>query len=223
MKEKLVSEGKCLYCGKTFSKREIGKHLDSHLSKMETEDSSKKPVTYCHIVVEADVMFLHLLVKGNATMEKIDKYLRAIWLECCGHCSNFGYKNDEIPMKQKVFSVFGSYDKIFHEYDYGTTTTVNLKELNNYKLNHKEDILLLSRNEPLRFLCSKCGKKPAVNVCTVCNYDMFCETCSLVHETECDDFDDYANMPVVNSPRMGECGYMGGEIDLERDGYFKQP
>ena len=26
---------------------------------------------------------------------------------------------------------------------------------------------------------------------------------------------------VVNSPRMGECGYEGGSIDLERDGVYK--
>jgi hypothetical protein len=26
-----------------------------------------------------------------------------------------------------------------------------------------------------------------------------------------------AQMPVVNSPRMGECGYEGGTIDIERD------
>ena len=38
-------------------------------------------------------------------------------------------------------------------------------------------------------------------------------------KSECSDFDDYASMPVVNSPRMGVCGYEGGSIDLERDTY----
>ena len=32
----------------------------------------------------------------------------------------------------------------------------------------------------------------------------------------------YSCMPVVNSPRMGECGYTGGSIDLERDGVYKE-
>jgi len=27
-------------------------------------------------------------------------------------------------------------------------------------------------------------------------------------------------MPIVNSPRMGVCGYEGGVIDIERDGVF---
>ncbi|MFZ6013821.1 MAG: hypothetical protein ACOYXT_26005 [Bacteroidota bacterium] len=40
------------------------------------------------------------------------------------------------------------------------------------------------------------------------------------HEEECDYFLDYAKMPVINSPRMGICGYSGGSIDIERDGIY---
>jgi hypothetical protein len=29
-------------------------------------------------------------------------------------------------------------------------------------------------------------------------------------------------MPIVNSPRMGECGYEGGRIDKKRDGVFEK-
>lgn len=32
MTEELKSEGKCLYCGKMFSQKEIGKHLAEHLT-----------------------------------------------------------------------------------------------------------------------------------------------------------------------------------------------
>lgn len=48
--------------------------------------------------------------------------------------------------------------------------------------------------------------------------DSFCEKCAEKHGKKCDDFADYAGMPVVNSPRCGVCGYEGGIIDLERDG-----
>jgi hypothetical protein len=74
-------------------------------------------------------------------------------------------------------------------------------------------------------MCSSCGKKPATQICTVCFYNedaMFCDNCSKKHAKQCDDFDDYAAMPVVNSPRMGVCGYEGGDIDIERDGIIKQ-
>jgi len=74
-------------------------------------------------------------------------------------------------------------------------------------------------------MCTSCKKKPAINICVVCCYEemaFFCEKCSVIHAETCEDFADYAEMPVVNSPRMGECGYTGGRIDTKRDGVYKK-
>lgn len=221
----LTSEGKCLYCKQVFSQKEIGKHLAKHLADKEKPDTGTSTQTYCHVEVESDLMFLHLLVKGTATMKTIDKFLRDIWLECCGHMSAFGHKNFKVAMSHKVQDVFEPKVKIFHDYDFGTTTRVFLKGLKHYQMNMKESIVLLSRNEPLKRMCVMCKKEPAINICSCCNWDLdayFCEKCSKKHEKVCDDFADYACMPVVNSPRMGECGYEGGHIDLERDGVYKK-
>lgn len=220
MTEELKSEGKCLYCGKMFSQREIGKHLAEHLTIMEKESAGKTVTNYVHVEVEAGEMFLHLLVKGNAQMKVIDQFLRDIWLECCGHLSAFGHKNFKVAMSHRVEDVFQPRIKIYHDYDFGTTTRVFLKAHKHYQLNLKEKIILLSRNEPLKIMCSMCKKEPAVNICTACWYEeeaFYCEACSEKHAEECEDFNDYAQMPVVNSPRMGECGYTGGTIDLVRD------
>ena len=224
MTQELKSEGKCLFCGKMFSKRGIGKHLATHLAQMQKESDENK-INYVHVEVEAFVMFLHLLVKGDAQMKVIDKFLRDIWLECCGHLSAFGHKNFKIAMSRRVEDVFQPRIKIYHDYDFGTTTRVFLKAYKHYQLNLKEKIILLSRNEPLKIMCSMCKKKPAVNICTACWYEkeaFFCEACSEKHAEVCEDFNDYAQMPVVNSPRMGECNYTGGTIDLERDGPYKR-
>ena len=221
----LTSEGECLYCKQVFSQKEIGKHLAKHLVDKEKNDTGTSTQTYCHVVVESDLMFLHLLVKGAATMKTIDKYLRDIWLECCGHMSAFGHKNFKVAMSHKVQDVFEPRVKIFHDYDFGTTTRVFLKGLKHYEMNMKESIVLLSRNEPLKRMCVLCKKEPALYICSRCNWDQdsyFCEKCSVKHEKVCDDFADYACMPVVNSPRMGECGYEGGRIDQERDGVYKK-
>ena len=91
MEKELKSEGKCIFCNQTFSQKEIGKHLTLHLLKMEKDDVVKGPEKFCHIVVESGVMFLQLLVRGNCTMKKIDRFLQDIWLDCCGHLSNFGH------------------------------------------------------------------------------------------------------------------------------------
>jgi hypothetical protein len=68
-----------------------------------------------------------------------------------------------------------------------------------------------------------CGKVPATQICVVCSCEedaYYCEKCAKKHAKECEDFADYAAMPIVNSPRMGVCGYEGGTIDTERDGVF---
>jgi len=223
--EILKSEGKCLYCNQLFSQKDIGKHLARHLADREKAEAGSTTQTYCHVVVEADVMFLHLLVKGDAKMKTIDNFLRDIWLNCCDHLSGFGHKNFKISMNHIAQDVFEPRIKIFHDYDYGTTTRVFLKGLKHYKLCQKENIILLSRNEPLKIMCVMCNKEPAANLCSTCIWDQeafFCETCSKEHEKSCDDFADYACMPVVNSPRMGECGYVGGSIDVGRDGIYKK-
>jgi hypothetical protein len=224
MEETLTSEGVCIYCNKTFLQKEMPKHLAAHLVQMEKLQHDKPCKTYCHVEVEADEMFLHLLVKGIAEMEVIDDFLKAIWLECCGHLSTFRHKNFKISMSNLVQEVFLPKIKIEHDYDFGTTTTVTLIARKHYQLNLKENIILLSRNEPLKFLCGICEKKPATVLCAECNwntYAFFCNSCAKKHETECNGFADYAKMEVVNSPRMGQCGYEGGTIDKKRDGPFK--
>jgi len=225
MEEELISEGKCIYCEQLLSQKEIGKHLAKHLADKEKADIKSTNQTYCHILVETGPYFLHLLVKGNSKMIKLDTFLRDIWLECCDHLSEFRQKNLEIDMDDKVLKIFEPKIKIIHEYDYGSTTRLDLKALKLYQLNLKDTIILLSRNEPFKIMCSTCKKELAVNMCTVCGWDSdsyFCKKCSKKHEKVCADFEDYASMPMVNSPRMGVCGYMGGLIDKERDTVYKE-
>lgn len=114
--------------------------------------------------------------------------------------------------------------KFTYLYDYGSTTSFSIQVAGSYALPLKESVLLLSRNEPLKILCDVCKVKPAVSLCSAHMYEteyFFCDDCASKHEEECEDFLDYARMPVVNSPRMGVCGYEGGTIDVERDGVYK--
>jgi hypothetical protein len=223
MEEELKSEGQCLYCKAFFSQKEITKHLDIHLLSAQKQDAGNKTASYYHIVIEAGKMFLEILVEGKQKMKIIDDFLRRIWLECCGHLSDFHHKNIEVDMSDKVKDVFVPKVKILHQYDYGTTTTVALRSGKVFELNLKEKLILLSRNEPLKIMCAICKTKPAENMCAICQYEQdafFCEACSAVHAQTCNDFEDYSRMPVVNSPRMGDCGYEGGSIDKGRDGVY---
>ncbi len=110
-----------------------------------------------------------------------------------------------------------------YEYDFGSSTELTITVMSEYPIKADKKIVLLSRNEPLEIMCTTCGKLPATQVCTVCMWEedaVFCDKCAKKHAKKCEDFADYASMPIVNSPRMGVCAYEGGTIDTERDGVF---
>jgi hypothetical protein len=111
-----------------------------------------------------------------------------------------------------------------YEYDFGSSTDLLITVMDEYPVKADEKIVLLSRNEPLEWLCDSCKKEPATQICPVHDWDedsMFCDKCAKKHAKKCSDFEEYAAMPAVNSPRRGVCAYTGGRIDTERDGVFK--
>jgi hypothetical protein len=258
MEQNPKSEGKCLFCGKTFAKAGINRHLKTHLEQKATANPKGK--SYLVKVetasrYESSSYFLSLWVDGTATMGDIDNFLRAIWLDCCGHLSAFtnpakghggGWdyfeviellgqgkqkqyeklmeeSSGEVPMSRKASQVFYKNLKLKYEYDFGSSTYLQLTAIDEFSVKADEEIVLLSRNEPLEWLCDSCQKEPATQICTVHDWEddsHFCDQCAKKHAEICSDFKDYASMPVVNSPRMGVCGYTGGMIDTERDGIF---
>ncbi|MDR1631995.1 MAG: hypothetical protein LBR97_03815 [Dysgonamonadaceae bacterium] len=254
------SEGKCLFCGETFVKSNINRHIQSHLKQKAKENVAGHSYL---IKVEpnpkwgSSSYFLSLWVDGNTRMKDIDQFLRDIWLECCWHMSAFTnpknrrqgggmwnfftaqellakgktreYEklmeetNGEVPKSRKVVNVLSKGLKLEYEYDFGSSTELMLTVIEEYPVKADEGIVLLSRNEPLEWLCDACKKEPATQLCTVHNWDensLFCDKCAKKHAKTCADFEEYASMPVVNSPRMGVCAYEGGTIDIERDGAF---
>ena len=255
--EKLKSEGKCLFCGKIFGKAGINRHLKTHFEDKSIERKTGKSFL---LKIESNLkhygsapFFLSLWMDGETKIGELDDFLRAIWLECCGHMSAFrdpkrqqagGMWNffeaeellqkgktkeyeklmeearGEIPMSRKAKDVFTPDLKLEYEYDFGSSTYLLITTVAQLVFKADYKIVLLSRNEPLKLLCQVCKKEPAVQICTVHDWDeasFFCEKCAKKHEKECADFEDYAAVPVVNSPRMGVCGYDGGKIDKERD------
>jgi len=155
--------------------------------------------------------WLHLKVASNSRLEDLDGFLRYIWLECCGHLSAFSYQRSELGMGRKLKDVLRPGMELLHEYDFGTTTELLVKVLGEYEgpMEKNEPVQILSRNEAPEILCDGCGKAPAVQVCTGCQWDgagWLCQACAEDHECGED-----MQLPVVNSPRVGVCGYAGIE------------
>lgn len=71
-------------------------------------------------------------------------------------------------------------------------------------------VTIAARNDPIIFTCNSCKKAVATNICTICLYDIsrkgasLCDRCVRYHKCGEDMF-----LPIVNSPRSGECGYAG--------------
>ena len=165
-----------------------------------------------------------------ATLKELDDYLRAIWLECCGHLSAFeiagvSYGNTSDPWGEsvgplmgavKVSSVFRTGLEIAYEYDFGTTSELTIKVMaqRDGKPLTEHPILLMARNNFEQPPCMICGQ-PAAWLCLQCMYDseneacQFCEEHIYEHMAE-NGHNDYGGpMPIVNSPRTGMCGYSG--------------
>lgn len=235
--EELKSEGKCFYCNKVFSGSGISRHLKSHLQNLEKEKKSRKKSFHVKVTGER-FYFLHLLINQDTTLQELDYYLKDIWLECCGHLSSFEIKgakktqdwlffNEEefgIDMRTKIGGLLKKGLKLDYEYDFGSTTYLEISVINEYFVQDKSEILLLSRNEPLKILCDSCKKNPAKVMCTLWHDDetMFCDSCKDLHAKNCSDFQEYSEANIVNSPRLGVCAYDGGVIDTERDGIWQK-
>ena len=128
---------------------------------------------------------------GRRTLHELDLFLRSVWLECCGHLSHFDVggvvysmmvpkPGDDFhfqPMDEReeqwrhMGAAVGSAIKpatwFEHQYDYGTTTELDLRHVNEFEglaqalspsqPRHGRKIVVLARNHPLQS-CRQCGR-----------------------------------------------------------------
>ena len=98
--------------------------------------------------------------------------------------------------------------KANYEYDFGTTTYLSVSVIaeRNGPAKKGNSVTVLARNDQPGVLCGACGKDLATGVCTMCWGDegWVCDECAPDHECG-----EEMLLPVVNSPRVGQCGYTG--------------
>jgi len=223
---KQILKGQCNFCGESFSKSAMTKHLKSCTQKEGSSERSSpgrssRETAVFHLVVEgryAPGYWMHLEAPADATLEYLDEFLRGIWLECCGHMSAFMIEGttysvepmadfDDESMQVRLDEVLSPGMKFYHEYDFGSTTHLALKVVSQEQKQIKgKSIAVLARNEPPEFSCMSCGKM-AAHVCTECILSgggCLCDECATEHECG-----EEMLLPIVNSPRVGVCGYTG--------------
>ena len=207
-------KSKCSLCDSEFKRQGLTRHIKSCLDKHLQRPSKGKPKTLVYLNIYDAFnpdYFLHLLIIGNSTLKDLDVFLRGIWLECCGHMSSFSRQRygNEIKMKNKVKNVFVPGQELKYQYDFGSTTELTIKTVDKYHgaTDRNQEIQIIARNAQPLIPCDECGAKPAVQICTECQWEdkgWLCEACSQAHGCDEEMF-----LPVVNSPRTGVCGYTG--------------
>ena len=213
--------GTCAYCGEIITKRGAAKHLDKCPKRQETlsvAEASSRPVeTLWHLRVQDAYdkdFWLDLEMVGSASLDKLDKYLRAIWLECCGHLSKFtidGWGGVDIGKARKANAIFEPGLVLRHLYDFGTTseTDIIVVGFREGKTTTKHPIALLARNRMPEFVCQECDQ-PAHWLCIECVYEEDKSGYLCNEHMEEHPHENYGEpMPLVNSPRTGMCGYDG--------------
>ncbi len=223
MRAKSRYPGLCLYCGAEVTRTTAAAHL---LDCPKRKTAIKSKANKRGSVYQAKVYYLRaeatdwpefwldLEVRGDAQLQDLDDYLRAIWLECCGHMSAFtlgGWGTPQLAKEGFVGDVFRQRAKIMHVYDFGTESWTTLKRISVRPGQPAplRPISLMVRNQLPQVVCLECGA-PAQWLCSECvvEEDRMGFLCARHRKTH--PHDNYgAPLKVVNSPRLGLCGYTG--------------
>jgi hypothetical protein len=198
------------------------------------------PARLLRLRVEASgdpLYWLDVEIPADARLRALDRFLRDVWLECCGHMSAFtigsaryqsaaadgGLSLDFLgglrprSMNARLSEVISPGLAFRYEYDFGSTTNLRLKvaSVREGRIGRRP-LRLLARNEPAAWQCATCSAN-AIKICTWCidelDDPLFCEGHARAHIAGAHDDDETALLPVVNSPRMGVCGYAGPPND----------
>lgn len=194
----MATKGNCYLCGAELGKVAMLNHiLKCHAGTAQGQE--------CRLLkiegADNKDYWLYVDIPTDNTLEALDSFLRKIWLECCGHLSEFAGASKSAKLER-----FHEGDKFLHEYDFGDTTQTRITVAGTlWRPKQREVVRLLARNVPPHFTCAECGA-PAVYICTECAWEteeaFYCEHCAQAHEHD-------AMLPVTNSPRMGVCAYCG--------------
>lgn len=216
------SKGACAFCGRAMTRAGMAKHLQSCPARAEqnaaaaAEPRNPQPVIHLQVQpAQGGPHWLQLEMNGDAKLKRLDAYLRTIWLDCCGHLSEFTiggpWSGRKVAMTRDARQVLKPGTELFHVYDFGTSseTLIRAVGVREGAPLTKHPIALLARNEPPSYPCMECDRDAAW-LCMECIYEeeragTLCEEHTASHP-----HDSYGEpLPIVNSPRVGMCGYEG--------------
>lgn len=221
------SRGMCRACGYVGTKASMTKHQAS--CQVRAITAGKPREVYRLRVDGGGPFWLDIEADVNGTLDDIDAFLRGIWLECCGHLSQFtigpepewmddAWSPFAAPKKKgkkaappKLTDLLSVGQKFGYTYDMGSSTDLELTvQARETSYAFDDPVVLLARNLPPVWTCSQCDS----NAKWIHSWEYDEETglpkfyCGRHGRSTRDE-----QLPVVNSPRMGTCAYEGGTSD----------
>ena len=176
-----ISLGTCVLCQEMVNDITASGHLIECIARQDLPRASRSDPTghdqSLHLSVHdgSGLYWMELAVRADTTLRRLDEFLRGMWLECCGHLSEFKiqgtrYSNlaphpddpdadfiraeywmedDEVHMDVAVADVMPEGVEVGYEYDYGSTTELYLENLGR----HGDLLSLLRPRQPWHGNC----------------------------------------------------------------------
>jgi hypothetical protein len=197
----------------------MGRHLTRcpHLQKQAVGARVGKPETLLRLRMQdgyEGAFWLDVEVRGDCTLADIDQYLRAIWLECCGQMSKFsigGWGGADVARSRRAQAVLTEGVELTHIYDFGTESVTRINAVGSRQSAplSQRPIALLARNVPPEVACVECAQ-PASHLCQECQQDWESPGTLCPRHAKTHPHEEYGEpVEIVNSPRLGLCGYTG--------------
>ncbi|NOW91451.1 hypothetical protein BCD91_003474 [Clostridium beijerinckii] len=172
-------QGRCYYCNKELTERTIKRHAKScSVMKKSIEEKMNytKGVREQFIISMKDkynpsLYCIYVSIDAKLQLQHLDKFIRDIWVECCGHLSAF-YIDEEIyhdnsdeqyEMNFYLKDVLNVNKKFEYEYDFGSTTYLTLEVVDIIQVpNEFSQVEVIARNNPEE---GKLNNSPRDGVC----------------------------------------------------------
>ena len=153
------SEGRCHVCGGTLRADDVRSHaetcfMEAVRSRYTVRDVKERYARSQPLMIwvrsEEFRHWMMLIVQPTTSLRQLDRFLRDLWLECCGHMSHFAIggtqysacvpgpgdplmfdtdlaEPDDQHMVHTVEETVAMGQKFRHEFDYGDTTCLDLE------------------------------------------------------------------------------------------------
>ncbi|NRT87668.1 YecA family protein [Clostridium beijerinckii] len=172
-------QGRCYYCNKELTERTIKRHAKScsvMKKSIEEKMNQAKEVREQFIISMKDkynpsLYCIYVSIDAKLQLQHLDKFIRDIWVECCGHLSAFHIdeeiyhdnSDEQYEMNFYLKDVLNINKKFEYEYDFGSTTYLTLEVVDIIQVPSEfSQVEVIARNNPEE---GKFNNSPRDGVC----------------------------------------------------------